>query len=150
MPYKLKSDRGPKQEDPDDASARFHQLVKSVDAPASGSCLKTLLVWALPSLVVPLILWLFLVTLRSLPLGIFKALGVCPMDGSHSCHEYLSNPRCGRKAEVAQFDFLHGDSVDIDALVLGHTALWRLCLFGRRIVLKNQERKIEESTHIVP
>lgn len=75
MPYKLKSDRGPKQEDPDDASTRFHQLVKSVDAPARGSCLKTLLVWALPSIVVPLILWLFLVTLRSLPLGIFIALG---------------------------------------------------------------------------
>jgi hypothetical protein len=75
MPYKLKSDRGPKQEDPDDAAARFHQLVKSVDAPASGSCLKTLLVWALPSVVVPLILWLFLVTLRSMPLGIFMALG---------------------------------------------------------------------------
>ena len=80
----------------------------------------------------------------------FHGVGVCPMDGSHSCHEYLSNPRCGRKAEVAQFDFLHGDSVDIDALVLGHTALWRLCLFGRRIVLINQERKIEESTHMVP
>ncbi len=75
MPYKLKSDRGPKQEDPDDASTRFHQLVKSVDAPARGSCLKTLLVWALPSVVVPLILWLFLVTLRSTQLGIFMALG---------------------------------------------------------------------------